>query len=128
MSLLSGLLDHMPPAIADAYKPTMANRVPDRPRLVLVERPAPTQAKTYTNAANATPEWRKVRDQYVSHVMACPGCYAPTGRHCIAGADLRAAYDSTSMGKATGLPFDLVTGQPRDTEHHHRAPAHNVVY
>lgn len=97
MSLLSGLLDHIPPTIAGADKPTMANRIPDRPRLVLVERPAPPQAKTYTNTANATPEWRHVRDQYLSHIMVCPACYAPTSRHCIAGADLRAAYDQTPM-------------------------------
>jgi len=97
MSLLSGLLDHMPPNIAGADKSIMANRAPDRLRLVLAERSAQPRVKTYTNAANATPEWRNVRDHYLSHVMACPACYAPTGRHCIAGADLRAAYDSTLM-------------------------------
>ena len=97
MSLLSGLLDHMPPTIAGAAKPTMANRTADRPRLVLVERLAQLPAGTYTNAAMATHEWRHARDHYLSHVMACPACYAPTGRHCIAGGDLRAAYDSTPM-------------------------------
>ena len=97
MSLLSGLLDHMPPTIVGAYKPTMANRVPDRPRLVLLERPAQPQAKTYTNASNATPEWRNARDQYINHLMECRSCCAPTARHCPAGADLRAAYDRTPM-------------------------------
>ena len=38
MSLLSGLLDHMPPTLAGADKPAMANRTTVRPRLVLVER------------------------------------------------------------------------------------------
>ncbi|MFJ7883551.1 hypothetical protein ACIQYF_08575 [Pseudomonas sp. NPDC096917] len=51
----------------------------------------------YTNAARATPEWRHVRDQYTNHVMACLACYAPIGRHCIAGANLRTTYDTTPM-------------------------------
>jgi len=97
MSLLSGLLDNMPPTIAGAAKPTMANRAPDRPRLVLVERHAQLPASTYTNAANATPEWRHARDQYINHVMTCRACYAPTARYCPAGADLRATYDRTPM-------------------------------
>lgn len=97
MSLLSGLLDQIPPTIAGADKPTMANRTTDRPRLVLVERPAQLPASTYTNAATATPEWRQARDQYLGHIMVCRSCYAPTGRHCTAGADLRASYDRTPM-------------------------------
>ena len=97
MSLLSGLLDHMPPTIAGAAKPAMVNHTKDRARLVLVERPTQLPASTYTTAANATPEWRNARDQYLNHVMACQGCYAPTARHCTAGADLRATYDRTPM-------------------------------
>jgi hypothetical protein len=97
MSLLSGLLDHMPPTITGADKPAMANRTTDRPRLVLVERATQLPASTYTNAASATREWRRARDQYVNHLMACRSCYAPTARHCSAGADLRATYDRTSM-------------------------------
>lgn len=97
MSLLSSLLDHMPPIIAGAANPTMANRTPDRPRLVLVERPTQLPARTYSNAAMATPEWRYARDQYINHLMACRSCCAPTARHCAAGADLRAIYDQTPM-------------------------------
>lgn len=97
MSLLSDLLDHMPPTIAGADKPKPATRTPEHPRLVLVERSAQLAASTYTNAANATPEWRHARDQYLNHVMACQSCYAPTARHCLAGADLRATYDRTPM-------------------------------
>lgn len=97
MSLLSGLLDHMPPTMAGADKPTMANRTMDRPRLVLVERPAQLPANTYSNAATASPEWRQARDQYLSHIMVCRSCYAPTARQCLAGADLRASYDNTPM-------------------------------
>ncbi|MEA9979725.1 MULTISPECIES: hypothetical protein [unclassified Pseudomonas] len=97
MSLLSGLLDHMPPTIAGADKPTMANRATDRPRLISVERPARLPARTYTTAAHATPEWRQARDRYLAHILACRSCYAPTGRHCQAGADLRALYDVTPM-------------------------------
>ena len=97
MSLLSGLLDHMPSTIVGAANPTMANRTPDRPRLVLVERPAQLPARTYGNAAMATPEWRYVRDQYINHLMTCRSCCAPTARHCTTGADLRATYDQTLM-------------------------------
>ncbi|RBH54204.1 MULTISPECIES: hypothetical protein [Pseudomonas] len=97
MSLLSGLLDHMPPTAAGTDKPTMVNRHPDRARLMLVERPAPVATSPHANAATATPEWRQARDQYLSHIMVCRSCYAPTGRHCTAGADLRTKYDSTPM-------------------------------
>lgn len=68
MSLLSGLLDQIPPTIAGADKPTRANRTMDRPRLVLVERHAQLPASTYTNAATATPEWRQARDQYLAPI------------------------------------------------------------
>lgn len=51
-------------------------------------------------AATATFEWIAARDQYVSHLMACRACYAPTGRHCAAGAGLRQQYDQTPMERA----------------------------
>ncbi|MNP59363.1 hypothetical protein D3C76_1543530 [compost metagenome] len=95
MSLLSGLLDHMPPTNSSAAKPTMVNCTTDRPCVVLVERPTHLPTSTYTNTA--TPEWRNARDQYLNHVMACQRCYAPTARHYTAGTDLRAAYDRTPM-------------------------------
>ncbi|PVZ44015.1 hypothetical protein [Pseudomonas sp. CC120222-01a] len=96
MSLLSDLLNRMPPNAAGAGKPPMAKRSLDRPRLVLVE-PVQLPASPYTNAANATPEWRQARDQYISHVMTCRRCYAPGGRYCLIGADLRATYDNIPM-------------------------------
>lgn len=46
-------------------------------------------------AATATPEWLKARDQYLSHVMTCRACHAPTGRYCQTGAELRAIYNAT---------------------------------
>ncbi|MNP83861.1 hypothetical protein D3C76_1829280 [compost metagenome] len=61
MSLLSGLLDHMPPTVAGAAKPAMVNRTTDRACLVLVERLTQSLASTYNTAANATPEWRTAR-------------------------------------------------------------------
>lgn len=51
----------------------------------------------HSSAATATPEWRKARDAYINHLMACRSCYAPTARYCRAGADLRAMYDATPM-------------------------------
>lgn len=96
MSLLADLLNHMPPNVAGADKSSVAKRAQDRPRLVLVE-PAQLPSSPYTNAANATPEWRQARDRYINHVMTCRGCYAPGGRHCVTGAELRATYDNTPM-------------------------------
>ena len=46
-------------------------------------------------AATATLEWIAVRDQYVSHLMACCACYAPSGRYCAAGVELRQQYEQT---------------------------------
>lgn len=98
MSLLSGLLDQIPPVIPSTDTPKMDSR--PRPRLVLtnpVERTFRLVTSPYTSAASATPEWRQARDQYLNHVMVCRSCYAPTGRHCMAGAQLRASYDTTPM-------------------------------
>jgi hypothetical protein len=97
MSLLSGLLDHMPPTNVGAEKPDMVSGATDRARLVLVERPVQLPASTFTNAANATPEWRHARDRYLNHIMTCRACYAPTARYCLAGADLCASYENTPM-------------------------------
>lgn len=100
MSLLSALLDHMPP-IFTAASPTKLRSSPEpRPRLVLVNHVecAPQfSTSPHASAATATPEWRQVRDRYLNHIMACRSCYAPTGRHCTAGAHLRASYDATPM-------------------------------
>jgi hypothetical protein len=103
MSLLSAMLDHMPPAIAGTDSLKVASRPQPRPRLVVadrVERPAQFVTGPHANAATGTTEWRQARDQYLNHIMACRSCYAPTGRHCSAGADLRAAYDSAPMENA----------------------------
>ena len=98
MSLLSGLLDHIPPAISCTNSP----KVDSRPRTPLVlanpvERTLRLITSPHANAATATPEWRQARDQYLNHIMVCRSCYAPTGRHCAAGAHLRASYDATPM-------------------------------
>ncbi|MBK5415605.1 hypothetical protein [Pseudomonas sp. TH31] len=98
MSLLSGLLDHMPPVVIGTESPKVDSQ--SRPRFVLatrVERPAQFITAPHANAATATPEWRQARDQYLSHIMVCSSCYAPTGRHCTAGAHLRASYDNTPL-------------------------------
>ncbi len=46
-------------------------------------------------AATAMLEWIAARDQYVSHLMACCACYAPNGRYCAAGLELRQRYEQT---------------------------------
>ena len=98
MSLLSGLLNHMPPAIAGVDPPKVDSR--PRPRLVLanpVERTPRLITSPHASAATATPEWRLARDAYLNHIMACRSCYAPTNRYCGVGAELRADYDRTPM-------------------------------
>lgn len=90
MSLLSGLLDHVPPTIAGTVPPKLVLAKP-------IERPPQFLAVPHTNAASATPEWRNARDQYLNHIMVCSSCYAPTGRHCTVGSQLRASYDSKPM-------------------------------
>lgn len=95
MSLLSSLLEHMPPTIAPERP---ACPVQPAPPLMLVPRieHAPVTSP-HMNAATATPEWRYAHDQYLSHVMTCRTCFAPKARYCLAGADLRATYDRTPM-------------------------------
>ncbi len=46
-------------------------------------------------AATAPAAWVAARDAYIGHLMPCRACHAPTGRHCPAGAELRAIYDRT---------------------------------
>lgn len=102
MSLLAQLLDHMPPPASKVQRPLPQQ--PAAPRaLATVSRPAPKAAPTkpHTTAATATPEWRTARNLYLNHLMACRSCYAPTGRHCPHGAELRATYDQTPMDDRT---------------------------
>lgn len=51
----------------------------------------------YRSAATAAAEWREARDQYHRHLFACRACYAPAGRYCVTGAELRQRYDQTPM-------------------------------
>ncbi|MDO3688686.1 hypothetical protein FRT60_13595 [Pseudomonas haemolytica] len=100
MSLLSGLLDHMPPSTAGVASPVSGSRPELRPSQMLAssaERAQRLTTSAHASAATATPEWRQARDQYLNHIMVCRSCYAPTGRHCTAGASLRANYDNTPM-------------------------------
>ena len=100
MSLLSGLLDHMPLSIAGVASPISESRPELRPRQMLTssaERAHQLTTSAHASAATATPEWRQARDQYLNHIMVCRSCYAPTGRHCTAGVHLRASYDNTPM-------------------------------
>lgn len=99
MSLLSALFDHMLPIFVGTDSSTVRSRS-TRPHLVLadrVQRPGMHISPPHASAATTTPQWRNARDQYLNHIMVCRSCYAPSGRHCAAGADLRGAYDTTSM-------------------------------
>ena len=88
MSLLAGLLDHIPPTLPPERP------APELTRLRRIERASLTSP--CMSAATATPEWRKARDQYLNHIMVCRACRAhlpksPT--HCPTGAELRKQYD-----------------------------------
>lgn len=126
MSLLSDLLASLPPTPAGTQK----SIPPSWPSLALVEhRPEPvtgrrTPAQRYPsartnpfpnacpNAASASPEWRKARDLYLSHVLTCQSCYAPSARHCPAGASLRATYDNTHYGANPMISQSVSISEP----------------
>lgn len=48
-------------------------------------------------AITASPEWLAARDALYLHLMPCRSCYAPMGRYCSAGTELRQRYDLTPM-------------------------------
>lgn len=48
-------------------------------------------------AATSSLEWLAARNAFYHHLMTCRSCYAPTARHCPAGAELRQRYDQTPM-------------------------------
>ena len=90
------------PAANDSQQRTSAQALP-----AALEAPAhadgiaaATEQPTYptryiVTAATAAPEWRQRRDQYMSHLMSCRACYAPTNRYCQTGTELRAIYNAT---------------------------------
>lgn len=88
-----GLSSHAKPAPAPlALAPVNAAANDDA---IPTKQPVPSGPAL--TAATASPEWRQSRDEYMSHLMACRACYAPTGRYCAAGAKLRTQYDRTPM-------------------------------
>lgn len=105
MSLLSDLLSKSPEAQArpDARRQPVGakNSVNDGGRGRVMDLPTSRskamQTSAHSSAATATPEWRQARDAYINHLMACRSCYAPTGRYCRRGTELRAAYEATPM-------------------------------
>lgn len=87
----------VPPAPAQARK---ADRVmSDFPALLVDTGLSGNEEPQHRHltAATASPAWRQARDQYHGHLFGCRACYAPTGRHCTTGSDLRQQYDSTPM-------------------------------
>ncbi|GAB3473935.1 hypothetical protein [Azotobacter salinestris] len=81
--------------VASARPAWIDRPAPAQQQAVIVEQPNDEPQHIIRTAATASPEWLEVRDQYIGHLMACRACYAPTGRHCAVGAELRAIYDST---------------------------------
>lgn len=55
------------------------------------------RAQSSLTAATTTPEWCRVRDRYINHLMLCSACHAPTGRYCVIATELRQRYDQTPM-------------------------------
>ncbi|WP_324731587.1 hypothetical protein [Pseudomonas paeninsulae] len=92
--------DHQPPV--DLLSGIKAHRLEIIAALGAANDPQTEQAADQPQhfiltAVTASPEWRQARDQYHNHLMPCRACYAPTGRYCAAGADLRTTYNSTPM-------------------------------
>lgn len=101
--------DHRAELLAELSAANHAQPASESPEAPAAPAPAPTPAPAAESApevasepqhfirtaATAKPEWLASRDQYHRHIFACPGCYAPTGRYCQTGADLRAIYDAT---------------------------------
>ncbi|MNZ39069.1 hypothetical protein D3C78_565560 [compost metagenome] len=101
--------DHRAELLADLSAANDAQPANKPPQAPAAPAPAPTQAPAterapeadsepqhfIRTAATATPEWLRARDQYLSHVMTCRACHAPTGRYCQTGAELRAIYNAT---------------------------------
>ncbi|WP_231876372.1 hypothetical protein [Azotobacter vinelandii] len=79
-----------------SIRPTRTDRpAPAEQQAAIVEQQVDEPQHVIRTAATASPAWREVRDQYHAHIFACRACYAPLGRHCAVGAELRAIYDST---------------------------------
>ena len=73
---------------------------PEPPQVNTVNTPTreqPGSPAHILTAATASPDWLLARDQYMGHLMTCATCYAPTGRYCGTGADLRQQYQITPM-------------------------------
>lgn len=73
---------------------------PEPPQVNTVNTPTrelPGKQAYILTAATASPDWLLARDQYMGHLMTCATCYAPTGRYCATGADLRQQYQLTPM-------------------------------
>ncbi len=92
-SALAGAVEHTAPKDTAELPPAPA----PIPAAGLTAEVASEPQRIVRTAATATPEWRAARDQYLSHVMTCCACHAPTSRHCPVGAELRATYDTTPM-------------------------------
>ncbi|AYC35154.1 hypothetical protein D3880_20990 [Pseudomonas cavernae] len=51
-------------------------------------------------AATASLAWITARDAFHNHLWSCRDCHAPTGRHCVTGADLHSTYERTPLESA----------------------------
>lgn len=97
-----GLIEPAPastPIQQAAYSITETDR-PEPPQVNTVNTPTrelPGKQAYILTAATASPDWLLARDQYMGHLMTCATCYAPTGRYCATGADLRQQYQLTPM-------------------------------
>lgn len=89
--------DHQPPV--DLMERIKAHKLELIKELSAANDPHDQPQHFIQTAATASPEWRQARDRYINHLMACRACYAPTGRFCPAGADLRDRYSATPWSR-----------------------------
>ncbi|WP_038980119.1 hypothetical protein [Pseudomonas lini] len=55
------------------------------------------RARSTLTVTTTVPEWCRVRDRYINHLMLCHACHAPISRYCVTGAKLRQRYNQTPM-------------------------------
>lgn len=97
-----GLIEPAPAStpIQQVANSTAQTDRPEPPQVNTVNtsaREQPGKQAYILTAATASPDWLLVRDQHMGHLMTCATCYAPTGRYCATGADLRQQYESAPI-------------------------------
>lgn len=89
---------------------------------LLADQPQPLALAPVTRALDNRPghaqrlkAWRPAHERFMDHLTACPECYAPRGRYCTTGAELRRVYLQTyaRLISPDGMPLADGGEQPQ---------------